>query len=256
LETKAKTGLKPLHANKINPLGENRPEPCFSARRHRCPADNTPGDTMGRKLRMSLVAAALLASAFGQAEAQRRRGLVDVSSSSGDRHGFWLNLGIGAGREQSRFADENDWTEGLTKPTGQLALGGTVNQNLRLGAQIGGWADTRYEQGDRVTDYLGTLLLVGQFYPSRRSGFYLKGGAGFSRVGTDVEGPFDIHEDGFGWTAGLGYEIRLSRALFITPFADFFQHRSEIRDDNGIRQPALFDRLTTIGVALTIQTGR
>jgi hypothetical protein len=210
---------------------------------------------MRTQLGISLLAAALLAGFADPAQAQRRRGLVDLSSR-GDRHGFWLNLGIGAGREQSRFADEDTWTDGLTKPAGTIILGGTVNPNFRLGAQLSGWADTRYVQGDRVTEYLGGLLLVGQFYPSRRAGFYLKGGAGFSRSGTDVAGPFDVHEDGLGWTAGLGYEIKMSRSLFITPMVDFFQHRSEIRDDNGVKLPALYDRLTTIGVALTIQPGR
>ena len=205
--------------------------------------------------RISVVAAALVLGLVARSDAQRRRGLVDVSSDS-DRHGFWLNLGVGAGREQSRFADEPNWTEGLTKPTGSLILGGTVNPNFRLGAQLSGWADTHFDQGDRVTDYLAAVMLVGQFYPSRRSGFYLKGGAGFSRAGTAVDGPFDLHEDGLGWTAGLGYEIKLSRSIFVTPMAEFFQHRSEVRDDNGVRQPALYDRLMTIGVALTIQPGR
>ena len=97
----------------------------------------------------SLLAVTLLAGFGQEAEAQRRRGLVDVSST-GDRRGFWLNLGVGAGREQNRFADEDEWTEGLTKPTGAITIGGTVNQNLRLGVQLNGWADTHYEQGDRV----------------------------------------------------------------------------------------------------------
>jgi opacity protein-like surface antigen len=212
---------------------------------------------MRKRLGISVIALTFAIGFVGRAEAQRRRGLVDVGSYD-ERHGFWLNLGIGAGQEQSKFADENNWSDALTKPTGSIIIGGTVNPNLRLGVQLNGWADTHYDAGaaTNVTDYLGGLLLVGQFYPSRRAGFYLKGGAGFSRVGTDVPGPGGIHEDGFGWTAGAGYELRLSRNLFLTPMADFYQHRSDTRDVSGVLQPALYDRLITVGVALTIQSGR
>ena len=90
-----------------------------------------------------------------------------------------------------------------------------------------------------------------------KSASYLMHGGGFSRVGTNISGPAnDIHEDGFGWTAGLGYEVRLSRNLFITPMADFYQHSSTTRDVNGSTLPTLYDRLITVGVALTIQSGR
>jgi hypothetical protein len=210
---------------------------------------------MRKQLGISVIALMLAMGVVGSAEAQRRRGLVDVGSY-GERHGFWLNLGIGAGQERSRFADETSWTDPLTKPTGSIIVGGTVNPNIRLGVQLNGWADSHYDQGVKVTDYLGGLLLVGQFYPSRRSGFYLKGGAGFSRAGTDVPGPGGVHEDGLGWTAGLGYELRLNRSLFLTPMADFYQHRSDTRDPAGVALPALYDRLITVGVALTIQSGR
>jgi len=210
---------------------------------------------MRKQLGISVIALTLAIGFVGRAEAQRRRGLVDVGSYD-ERHGFWLNLGLGAGQERSKFADEINWSDPLTKPTGSIIVGGTVSPNLRVGVQLNGWADSHYDQGVKVTDYLGGLLLVGQFYPSRRSGFYLKGGGGFSRVGTDVPGPGGIHEDGFGWTAGLGYELRVSRNLFLTPMADFYQHRSDVRDVNGVLEPALYDRLITIGVALTIQSGR
>lgn len=203
-----------------------------------------------------MVSLALLAGLTSAADAQRRRGLVDVTPR-GDRHGFWINVGVGAGRESYRFADEDDYTEGLTKPTLSVRLGGTVNPNLRLGAEIIGWADTyNDDQGDRVTEYLGGLLLIGQFYPARDLGLFIKGGAGLSRSGVSVPGPFDTSEDGFAWTAGLGYEVRLSRTLFLTPTIDLMQHRSEQRDAQGGTLPALYERLVTFGVALTIQPGR
>lgn len=199
----------------------------------------------------------LAASLTADAAAQRRRGLVDVSSS-GERSGFWISFGVGAGTESSRFDDQASYTPGLTKPAYSVRLGGTVNPNLRLGAELTGWGDRHYDARvqDNITDYLGGLMLVGQFYPSRRAGFFLKGGLGVTRSGEDVAGPGgDLHEDGFGYTVGAGYDIKLSRSVSITPTVDLLQHRSQIRDAGAI-QPALHDRLLTVGVALTFQSGR
>jgi len=46
----------------------------------------------------SILALGLVVAATDTVDAQRRRGLVDVSPT-GERHGFWLNLGVGAGTE-------------------------------------------------------------------------------------------------------------------------------------------------------------
>lgn len=204
---------------------------------------------------LSLLLAATL-TADGQA--QRRRGLVDVSSS-GERSGFWVSFGVGAGTESFKFDDDPSYSAGLTKPAFTARLGGTVNPNLRLGAELTGWGDRHYDSNaqENVTTYLGGLMLVGQFYPSRRAGFFVKGGLGVTRSGEDVAGPGgDLHEDGFGYSVGAGYDIKLSRSVSITPTVDLLQHRSQTRNGVGTLQPALHDRLLTVGVALTFQSGR
>lgn len=191
------------------------------------------------------------------AEGQRRRGLVDITPRS-DRHGFWMNLGVGAGSESSRLEPETSYTDGLTKPTFSLRMGGTVSPNLRVGGELTGWADRHYDADfqENVTSYVGGLFVIGQFYPSRSAGLFLKGGLGVTRSGEQVDGPGDLHEDGFGWTAGAGYEIRMSRSLFLTPTVDILKHRSQIRDIDGGLLPAFHDRVVSFGVALTIQPGR
>lgn len=213
---------------------------------------------MRHALTVSSLTLVLALAASQVADAQRRRGLVDITPRS-DRHGFWISLGLGAGTESSRLEPEATYTEGLTKPTFSLRMGGTVNPNLRLGVELAGWGDRRYDNQfqENVTSYLGGLMFIGQFYPARKAGFFLKGGAGLTRSGEAIEGPSsDLHEDGFGWTAGAGYEIKLSRSLFITPSVDFLRHRSQIRGDNGNLLPPFHDRLAMIGVALTFQSGR
>ena len=199
----------------------------------------------------------LAASLTGTAEAQRRRGLVDVSPR-GDRNGFWASFGVAAGTESSRLEPETSYTAGLTKPSFSLRAGGTVNPNLRLGVELAGWADRHYDSGlqDNVTSYVGGLMLIGQFYPSRRAGFFVKGGAGITRSGEDIAGPGDLHEDGFGYTVGTGYEVKLSHSLFITPTVDLYQHRSQVRDAAGVLLAPFHDRVVMFGVALTLQPHR
>ena len=213
---------------------------------------------MRHKLAASSLTLLLALITSQHADAQRRRGLVDITPRS-DRHGFWASFGLAAGTESSRFDSEASYTAGLTKPSFSLRMGGTVNPNLRLGVELAGWADRHYDAqfNENVTSYLGGLMLIGQFYPVRKSGLFLKGGAGLTRSGEAIEGPSsDLHEDGFGYTAGAGYEIKLSRSLFITPSIDLLQHRSQIRGVNGTLEPALHDRLVMFGVALTFQSGR
>ena len=213
---------------------------------------------MRHKLAVSSLTLLLALITSQHADAQRRRGLVDITPRS-DRHGFWASFGVGAGTESSRFDSETSYTAGLTKPAFSLRMGGTVNPNLRLGVELAGWADRHYDArfNENVTSYLGGLMLIGQFYPLRKSGLFVKGGAGLTRSGEAIEGASsDLHEDGFGYTAGAGYEIKLSRSLFITPSIDLLQHRSQIRSVNGNLEPALHDRLVMLGVALTFQGGR
>lgn len=210
---------------------------------------------MATKFGVSVLALVTAISLVESAEAQRRRGLVDVTST-GERRGFWMSVGIVGAEERSRV-DGDPWAVNPVKPAGYLRIGGTVSPNLRLGGEIAGWGQTVTAlSGDRVTDYLVGLSLIGQFYPSRNAGFFFKGGAGISRSGEDVIGPGDLHEDGFAWTAGIGYDIKLSRVLSLTPTLDILQHRSQIRDIDGTLLPPFYDRLGMIGVALTIQPRR
>jgi hypothetical protein len=178
--------------------------------------------------------------------------LVDVSPDHA-RHGFWLSVGLAAGGDSWRFSDETEYTETLWKPTFSLALGGTVNPHFRLGGELKVWADEYFDEFEQVevTESLVGALLVGQFYPSRRLGLFLKGGVGISRSGADVEFGDGTGETGFSTLIGAGYEARLGRSIFITPYIDLMQHRSSDRN-----APTLHERLVSIGVNLTFQAGR
>jgi hypothetical protein len=206
---------------------------------------------------LTALPAVLLLVPLESANAQRRRGLHDITPEA--RHGFWLNMGVAAGSENVRFSNEpGGWGEENVQPAVWFALGGTVNPNLRLGGEINAWVwSHRDRETDyQVTDYLAGALLTAQFYPFRRNGFYLKGGAGLSRSGTEVEGGIGIGETGFAWLVGTGYEIKLGRSVFLTPSLNFMNHRSNPDPGDPNSLGTMHERVVTFGVGITLQPGR
>ena len=214
---------------------------------------------------LAAVGAILVALPISESQAQRRRGLVDVSPAS-ERHGFWITLGAGAGFENFRYTNDVPFPpctgpvgayqcEDNMQPSFMLALGGTVNPYLRLGGEINGWVWSHNKEGYHVTSYLAGVMLTGQVYPVRQLGAFVKGGVGISKSGEDFYGPDDVGETGFSYLVGAGYEIRLSRSLFLTPMINLMHHRSTNPDDDN-DFGAFHERVLTIGVGLTFQPGR
>lgn len=208
-------------------------------------------------LALTLTVAAFIPSA---ASAQRRRGLVDISPRS-DRHGAWLNFGVGAGSENYRYGNvpggynHND----NVQPSFFISAGGTVNPNLRLGGELNAWVYNHRDAGTgyETTDYLVGGMLVGRVYPVRELGAYVKGGMGISRSGVAVSGGYGTGETGFAYEYGAGYEIKLARNFYLTPEVNLLYHRSSIRpEDDPDHLGALHERVITFGVGLTFQPGR
>ena len=221
-----------------------------------------------RNATISLVvtAAVLLVVPGSDLMAQRRRGLVDVSPES-ERHGFWLNVGVAAGAENFRYENEAGCNgtigtyqrcDALFKPSLSLALGGTVSPYLRLGGEVNAWL---YEHNDielgHVTSYLVGGLLTGQVYPVPRLGLFGKAGIGISRSGESFSYSSGVKETGFAYLLGAGYEIRLSRNLFLTPGVNVMHHISSTGEGDDPQNLGTFhERVVTIGVGLTFQPGR
>jgi len=148
----------------------------------------------------------------------RRPGIVDVSGRT--RHGFWGSLGLGAGAEAVDLVNPDDglgYSDNLTKPTVQLRLGGTVNPHLRLGGELSSWINSYYGTSGNVTETVGGVFGIAQFYPARRAGFYLKGGMGLGRIAVDYAGGPTISDYGWAAVLGAGFDIRVGRHRAITP---------------------------------------
>jgi Outer membrane protein beta-barrel domain len=204
---------------------------------------------MSRAIRLALLSLAALALVNTSASAQRR-GLVDVSPAH-YRRGFWLEGGGGWGFESYKLAPA-DYTEALDKPTVFLRLGGTVNPHFRLGTEVAAWWYGYNDiDGYDVTEYLTEIMAIARFYPSKDLGLFFKGGAGLGISGVDGEFIDGTSEEGFASVLGGGYEIRVSKGVFITPAVDYYFNRFSKRDE-----PTLYERLWNISLGVTWQPGR
>jgi hypothetical protein len=181
---------------------------------------------------------------IGLAAQEAPAGLVEVRE--GNRRGFWLGLGVGAGGESYDIPRGAGYSEVLYKPTISLRLGGTVSQRLRLGAEVLSWIN---ENGPAV-ETLTSALFVAQFYPAASTGLYLKGGLGIGRNAVDFEDGSGTGDTGFAGLVGAGYELRLGRRIYLNPVIDFVGHSYSDRLGGRYRE-----RLVNFGLGILLQTG-
>lgn len=171
---------------------------------------------------------------------RRRGGLREVDDSRYDRRkGFWASFGIGGGAESFDANDGLGWSDDKGGGIAYLKLGGTVSQSLLLGAEFNAWGSRyRFDGYDRS---LSSAMFIAQWYPAPRGDFWLRGGVGFARDQLDVDGEPETHENGAVLAVGLGYDIRVSRNVSISPILDLQGHRYDTHDE----------RLVNIGVGIT-----
>lgn len=197
---------------------------------------------------LSLVPAVVRAQDDDDRPRRRHRcedcGLREVSDRRGDRQrdGFFASVGLGGGAESFDADDGLGWSDDKGGVTGYLKVGGAVSNQLILGAELNGWASRYQRQGyDRS---LGSLMFVAQWYPARRSDFWLRGGLGWARDNLSVygtNGDINSHENGTALALGLGYDIRVARKVSITPSLDFQGQRYDSHDE----------RLVSLGLGVT-----
>lgn len=125
------------------------------------------------------------------------------------RSGFWFNLGVAGG---TLGCDDCDGRE--SGGSAQIALGGTINSRVLLGASSNAWV----KEVEGTTLSMSSLTAVVHFYPSATGAFFLTGGLG---VGTlKVEDDFFGSASSSGTSAivGVGYDWRVGKNFSITPF--------------------------------------
>ena len=130
------------------------------------------------------------------------------------REGFWIGFGLGYGSANITCdgCGSGSRTEGVTA---FLKLGGTPSRNLLIGGAINGWS----HPSGGATETMANVTASLYYYPAPRSGLFLTGGLGFSNYNVDTSPSYD--GTGWGFTAGLGYDIRVGRNVSLTPVANF-----------------------------------
>jgi hypothetical protein len=133
------------------------------------------------------------------------------------RRGFWIGFGFQYG-SAGVSCDQCVDFERESGFGSFLKLGGTLNEQVLLGADITGW--TKEEEG--VTSTLGNVTAAVYFYPAARSGFFVKGGFGFSAYyESDDVSDLDAEGTGVGLTVGLGFDLRVGRNISMTAVVDY-----------------------------------
>lgn len=138
---------------------------------------------------------------------------ASASSSAQDRpntrEGFWINVGLGMGSLGCEDCDSRE--NGLS---GQLALGGTLNQRVLLGVSSNGW--TKSEDG--VTLTMSSLTAAVRFYPSATGAFYVTGGLGLGMLDLGISGIGSDSETGTAVLLGVGYDFRVGSNFSLSPY--------------------------------------
>lgn len=166
------------------------------------------------------------------------------------RQGFHFSLGVGAASLSATCdgCDVDVIDDRLSGFSGVLQLGGAVNDQLVISGEFMGWIRNE----DPIFRRMAALHLVFLGYPSKDSGFFLKGGAGVSR--TIVEDDFfRATANAFSAVTGIGYDIPAGTSLIVTPYANFVRSFGGETDINGIVSPvAVQPNALQFGVALTV----
>lgn len=199
---------------------------------------------MFRLARLGAVMALLIALPLVTLHAQgRRRGIRQVEVDG--RQGFWGVFEVGAGSEQVNFDNDGlGYSDALTRPVVALRMGGTVSPHFRLGGEVNAWIN----ETSGITETVGVALFIVQAYPWRRSGLFLKGGAGlgWSTVSDNFGG--STTDGGFAANFGIGYDVRVGRRLYLVPTLNVNNYRL-----NGGAGGDYTERIATLGLGIAWQ---
>ncbi len=166
----------------------------------------------------------------------------------GHRRGPWfLSAGLGAGSE--RFAElgaPGPYSYARVRPTLNLALGGSVGQNLRLGLEAFAWFNPLH---DGTLESIATLMLGARLYPLASTGFYLHAAGGMGRYALENSGDCGcddviLQDFGAAWSVGGGLELPVGRGLWFGPTVEVL--RMNVTGPGGYQE-----RILNVGLSLT-----
>lgn len=149
---------------------------------------------------------------------------TSVYAQEPNRHahrGFWIAVGWGVAHNNLEctgctFLDADDPWRGGTGIGAAYAVGGAVNQQLLLGAELNPSGTARLEGGETESASIFLLLFVVQHYPSPTKGFHIKGGVGPALYILERPGA-SVNAGGWAIRGEVGYDFRLKGSFSLTP---------------------------------------
>ena len=174
-------------------------------------------------------------------------GLITSAATAQDepsrRSGFWLNVGAGYG--SADFNCDGCDTDRGSGVSAQIALGGTLSDQLLLGVESNGWAGSDV-WGGFDDAMLGTFAAVIYFYPSATGNLFIKGGPGFASWRIEDSGRSE-DDTGFGFLVGVGYDLPIGKNSITPVFA--YQH-GFMGDKSGLQ--GVTQNVFSIGATFTL----
>jgi hypothetical protein len=140
------------------------------------------------------------------------------------------------------------FTDRLSGLAGTIQLGGAVTPQVVVAGEFMGWLKNDVPIYRRIAAL--NLVFIG--YPSARSGFFVRGGAGGLRA--IVENDFVIAQtDAFASQLGIGYDIPMAGRLKLTPQVTYLRTFGGTTTFNGVASPEVVSpNAIQFGIALTI----
>ena len=183
----------------------------------------------------TIAALALLAPVAIQAQG---RASARAAAPSNDRAGYSVSLGLGGG--SNGISCVGCATTRENGASGYLRVGKGFTPSLMMGLELNGWNKTE----NNVEGRTGMLSAIAQWYPSMTNGFFLKSGLGMGRTSINDRSvtPNDkLQATGFGYQAGMGYDMSIARRWSITPYVNYLATAGAKAQLNGVSTNEKFD---------------
>jgi hypothetical protein len=151
---------------------------------------------------------------FGLALAVAATGRADGQDAAGQT---WGSLDFAGGSmRRTVFGSTDSVPQGFAGAT----FGKVLDRHLLVGVSLGARAALDFSDDVTPGNVNLSCLGVARFYPTTRSGLHLRLGGGPVLVGNSTFEDMYLGQYRFGaaWEAGVGYDIRVGRHGYVTPF--------------------------------------
>ena len=101
-----------------------------------------------------------------------------------------------------------------------FAGGHSLGNRARIGLEVNGWLLQSFNNNNpAVGESVSNVLGIVDSFPIRKTPIFLRAGAGLALYQNNR--PAGFNSSGWSWTAGVGYEIPLTKNFVLAPIVDY-----------------------------------